>query len=66
MIVPSRGQTEIDVTSRGHSRINLGDKQSVKDHIRTRLFPSQAMNTCIEKEKQIIFMYLIEIEIFST
>jgi len=45
MMLPSRGQTAIDVTSREHSRINLGDKQSVKDHINIRLLPSQAKNT---------------------
>lgn len=47
MMLLSRGQTVTDVTSLGHSRISLGDKQSVKDHISTRLLPSQAKNTCL-------------------
>lgn len=50
MILLSRGHTAIDVTSRGHSRINLGDKQSVKDHISTRLSPSQSTDTCTRKD----------------
>lgn len=41
----SRGQTVTDVTSLGHSRMSLGDKQSVKDHISTRLLSSQAKDT---------------------
>jgi len=46
MMLLSIGQTETDVTSRGHSRMSLGEKQSSKDHINTLLLPSQAKNTC--------------------
>lgn len=45
MMLLSIGQTEMDVTSRGHSRISLGDKQSAKDHTSTLLLLSQAKNT---------------------